>query len=81
MDVLALSPAFIRSEFMELTSFGKFMSLPVDRVVQVALKNLGKKRVVTPGFIHKLIAFSTRLQPRFLNTKIFRAVISASQGS
>ncbi|MDA2919055.1 SDR family NAD(P)-dependent oxidoreductase [Desulfobacterota bacterium AH_259_B03_O07] len=81
VDVLALAPAFIRSEFMELTSFGKFMSLPVDRVVRVALKNLGKKRVVTPGLIHKLIAFSTRLQPRFLNTKIFRAVISASQGS
>ncbi len=57
VDVLALSPAFIRSEFMELTSFGKFMSLPVDRVVRVALKNLGKKRVVTPGFIHKLIEF------------------------
>lgn len=81
VDVLALSPAFIRTEFMELSSFGKFLSLEADKVVRVALKSLGKKRAVTPGLIHKLIAFSTRLQPRFLNTKIFRAVISASQNS
>ena len=81
VDVLALSPAFIRTEFMKLTSFGRIMSAEAEAVVQVALATLGKKRGVTPGFLHKLIAFSTRLQPRFLNTKIFRAVISRAEGS
>ncbi len=81
VDVLALSPAFIRTEFMSLTRFGRIMSLEAAAVVRVALATLGKRRGVTPGFLHKLIAFSTRLQPRFLNTKVFRAVISRAQDS
>ena len=79
MDVLALSPAFIRTEFMNLTAFGRFLSLEAAVVVNTALANLGKQHTVTPGLLQKLIAFSTRLQPRILNTKIFRAVISAAE--
>ncbi len=79
VDVLALCPGFTRTEFMSLTPFGGVMSLDADTVVRVALKSLGKKRRVTPGFVHKVIVFSTRLQPRVMNTKIFRAVIKRVQ--
>ena len=81
VDVLAVSPAFIRTEFMTLSSFGRILSLEPEAVAKVALASLGKKRVVTPGLRPKLIAFSTRFQPRFLNRKIFGAVVSRAQGS
>ena len=80
VDVLVVSPAFIRTEFMTLSSFGRILSLAPEAVAKVALASLGKKRVVTPSLLHKFIAFSTRLQPRFLNTKIFGAVVSRSHG-
>ena len=81
LDVLALSPGFMRTELMSLTSFGRLLSLEPDVVVRVALASLGRKRRVTPGFLNKLSSFSTRIQPRFLNTRVFRAVISRAQGS
>ncbi len=81
VDVLALSPAFMRTELMSLTPFGRLLSLEPDVVVRVTLASLGRRRRVTPGFLNKLISFSTRFQPRFLNTRIFRAVISRAQGS
>ena len=81
VEVLVVSPAFIRTEFMELSAFGRILSLEPDTVATAALRSLGKKRVVTPGLLHKLIAFSTRLQPRFLNRKIFGAVVSRAHGS
>ncbi len=79
VDVLALCPGFTRTEFMRLTRFGKVMSMEADSVVRVALQSLGRKRRVTPGLINKLVVFSTRLQPRVMNTKIYRAVIKGVQ--
>lgn len=81
VDVLAVTPAFLRTEFMDLSSFGRLLSLDPEAAANAALASLGKKRVVTPGLLQKLIAFSTRLQPRFLNTKIFGAVVSRAHGS
>lgn len=81
VEALVVSPAFIRTEFMELSAFGRILSLEPDTVATAALRSLGKKRVVTPGLLHKLIAFSTRLQPRFVNRKIFGAVVSRAHGS
>lgn len=81
VDVLALCPGFTRTEFMRLTRFGKVMSMDADIVVRVALESLGRKRGVTPGLINKLIVFSTRLQPRVINTKIYRAVIKRVQST
>ena len=57
------------------------MLLEPETVAQVTLASLGKKRVVTPGLLPKFIAFSTRLQPRFLNTKIFGTVVARAHGS
>ena len=81
VDVLAVSPAFLRTEFMDLSPFGRILSLESKAAAEVALASLGKKRVVTPGLLQKIIAFSTRLQPRFLNTKIFGAVVARAHGS
>ena len=80
VDVLAVSPAFIQTEFMEMSAFGKALAARPDAVAKSALASLGRKRVVTPGLVHKLIAFSTRLQPRFLNRKIFGAVVARAHG-
>ena len=80
VDVLAVTPAFIQTDFMELSAFGKALAASPDAVAKSALTSLGRKRVVIPGLVHKLIAFSTRLQPRFLNRKIFGAVVSRAHG-
>ena len=81
VDVVALVPAFMRTELMSLTSFGRLLSLEPSVVARIALASLGKKHRVKPGFINKLISLSTRFQPRVLNTRIFRAVISRAQAS
>ena len=78
VDVLAVCPAFVRTEFMQLTRLGRMLSMDAEAVVKVALRNLGKRRVVTAGLLNKLIVWSTRLPPRALNTKIFRIVIEAA---
>ncbi len=79
VDVLAVAPGFMQTELIKLTSFGKFLALEARDVAATALANIGKKRSMTPGLINKLIAFSTRLQPRILNTKIFGAVVSRAE--
>jgi len=79
VDVLALCPGFVRTEFMKLTPFGKVMSMDPGAVVRIALHSLGRKRRVTAGLINKAIVFSTRMQPRIMNTKIFRAVVRRVQ--
>ncbi len=81
VDVLAVSPAFIETDFMQMSAFGKALAVRPDVVAKSALASLGRKRVVTPGLVPKLIAFSTRLQPRFLNRKIFGAVVSRAHES
>ncbi len=79
VDVLAVCPGFTRTEFMDLTYFGKIMSMEPSAVVRSALDGLGNKRRVTPGFMNKLVVLSTRLQPRVMNTKIYRALIRRVQ--
>ena len=81
VDVLAVAPSFVRTELIKLSPFGRIMLLEPETVAQVTLASLGKKRVVTPGLLPKFIAFSTRLQPRFLNTKIFGTVVARAHGS
>ncbi len=81
IHVLALCPGFARTEFMRLTPFGRVMSMDANAVVKVALRSLRRKRRVTAGLINKAIVFSTRLQPRALNSKIFRAVIRRVQSA
>ncbi|MCP5114116.1 MAG: hypothetical protein GY953_25070 [bacterium] len=71
----------MRTELMELSGFGRALSTEPGAVAKVAIASLGKKRVVSPGLLHKFIAFSTRIQPRLLNTKVFQTVVSRAHGS
>lgn len=81
VDVLAVTPGFMATELMPISFFGKLLAIKPEKVVQSALANLGKQPVVTPGIRHSLIALSTRLLPRWLNTQIFARVISGAQTS
>ena len=79
IDVLALCPGFTRTEFATMAKLNDMMAMDADKVVDVALDNLGKTSLVIPGFMNKLNALSTRLTPRFMNTRIFSMVVSPTQ--
>ncbi len=81
VDVLALCPGLTRTELLEFSALGRMMSMDADAVVRVALKNLGRRRRVTAGIRNKLIVFSTRIQPRAMNTKIIGTVITQSKAA
>ena len=81
VDVLTLCPGLTRTEMLQFTPFGQFMSMDAEAVVRVALRSLGRKRRVTAGLRNKLIVLSTRFQPRLMNTKIFRTVMKHSQAT
>lgn len=76
VSVTALCPGPTRSEFQERAGMGKVAlfsyacmdSRPVaEKAYRALMKN---KAIVIPGFLNKLLSFSTRLSPRFLTTKI-----------
>ncbi len=79
VDVLALAPGFMRTELVELSSLGLALSLEPRFVAERALVALGRKRTVTPGLVHRLIAWSTRLQPRRLSARVFGAVVAHAE--
>jgi hypothetical protein len=79
VDVLALCPGFVRTEFAEFAKLNDLMAMNVQPVVSLALRKLGKSRVAIPGIMNKLNALSTRLQPRFLNSLIFGLVVRPTQ--
>lgn len=81
VDVLAVTPGFMTTELMPLSSFGKLLAIKPEKVVRAALATLGKQSVVTPDFRHQLVASSTRLLPRWLNTQIFARVIAGAHKS
>ena len=76
VDVLAVCPGFTRTDFLrKTTTFGRIVALDPDAVVRTALRNLGKRPRVTAGNLFKVILLTTRFQPRWLNTKIFKMVL------
>ncbi len=79
VDVLALCPGFTRTEFAEFAKINDLMAMDVEPVVKAALNKLGKSRIAVPGFMNKLNIFTTRLQPRFINTLIFGMVSKPTQ--
>ncbi|OGT64881.1 MAG: hypothetical protein A2W69_01390 [Gammaproteobacteria bacterium RIFCSPLOWO2_02_47_7] len=79
VDVLALCPGFVRTEFAEFAKLNDLMAMNVQPVVSLALRKLGKSRAAIPGIMNKLNALSTRLQPRFLNSLIFGLVVRPTQ--
>lgn len=72
--VLALCPGPTNTE---IWPSGATPSLPTrpEAVVEVALRKLGRRRTVVAGLVNRLITFSTRFAPRWLNSMIFGKVV------
>jgi hypothetical protein len=76
VSVLAVCPGPTRTEFWP-DGAKPLLAMEPGAVVDIALKNLGKRTTVVAGGTNRLIAFSTRLLPRSWNTRIFGRVIGA----
>jgi hypothetical protein len=72
--VLALCPGPTRTEIWPT---GATLTLPMrpEAVVEVALRKLGRSTTVVAGFLNRLITFSTRFAPRWINSLIFGKVV------
>ncbi|OGT35986.1 MAG: hypothetical protein A2W28_08710 [Gammaproteobacteria bacterium RBG_16_51_14] len=79
VDVLALCPGFTRTEFQKLARINDLIAMDAEPVVCMALDKLGKSGIAVPGLFNKFASFSTRFQPRSLNTFIYKQVIRHSQ--
>ena len=75
--VLSVSPGPTRTEFWDVTGGKPLLALTPERVVRAALKSLGRRSTTTVGLVNKVIVFSTRLAPRWLNAVIFGRVVKA----
>lgn len=76
VDVMALCPGETRTGFQQVANTREVMAMGPDIVVRHALNKLGKRDTTVVGLINSLIVFSTRLQPRSLNARIFGWVLS-----
>ena len=79
IDVMALCPGLTRTELVKISKFNSLMTMDADVVVDIALNKLGKTNLVVPGIMNKFNFFLTRLNPRFMNTKIFSIVVKPTQ--
>ncbi len=75
VSVLAVAPGPTRTEFWQNTTSRFLPFTSPERVVNVALRKLGRRSSVTVGWLNSLIVFSTRLLPRSWNARIFGVVV------
>ena len=73
--VLALCPGSTATEFQQVAGIRKVLTMPAQRVVSDALRALGHKRVLIPGWINRYNNFWLSLFPRVLSTRIFASVM------
>ena len=67
VDVLTVNPGTTATEFQQVSNMGLMsMSLGPYPVVRKAIKNLGKRHSVIPGFLNRITAFIARISPRRL---------------
>ncbi|GJM17749.1 MAG: short-chain dehydrogenase [Thermodesulfobacteriota bacterium] len=81
IDVMALCPGLTHTELVKISKFNNPMTMNADVVVDNALNKLGKTNLLVPGLMNKINFFSTRINPRLLNTKIFSSVVKSTQES
>lgn len=74
VDVLALCPGGTRTEFSKVAGT-KNGGMEPARVVELALKKLGKQPVAIAGVSNQIISFMNRFLPRQLLTKIGARVV------
>jgi len=79
IDVMALCPGLTRTELVKISKFNQLITMDANKVVDIALKKIGKTNLVVPGVMNKINFFLTRLNPRFMNTKIFSIVVKSTQ--
>jgi len=79
VSVLTVIPGPTQTEFWQVTGGTPLLALTPQQVVQAALKNLGKRSTTVVGWLNKVIVFSTRLAPRWLNSIIFGKVVQMMQ--
>jgi len=64
IDVLALCPGSTATEFHQAAGLRPVAAMAVQPVVQLALKQLGKRRVVIPGWHNRFSVWLLKLMPR-----------------
>lgn len=77
IDILAATPGFTDTELAHDWNFSGMPMKPLkaDFVAKKIIQKLGKKTIVIPGFINKILYFTGKyLQPRWLNTFSFGTV-------
>jgi short-subunit dehydrogenase len=75
VSVLAVAPGPTRTHLWADASSRLLPFTMPERVVDVALRKLGRRSSVTVGWLNTLIVFSTRLLPRSCNARIFGVVV------
>ena len=70
VDVLSLCPGSTKTEFHEISGTREFAAMAVEPVVTLALKNLGKKQSVIPGWHNRLLVSLIKIVPRRVVTML-----------
>ncbi len=68
VDVLSLCPGSTMTEFHEISGTRAFAAMPVEPVVALALKKLGKKQSVIAGWHNRLLVSLAKIVPRRMIT-------------
>ena len=68
VDVLAHCPGSTVTEFHEVAGTREFAAMPVEPVVALALKKLGKKQSVITGWHNRLLVSLTKIIPHRIMT-------------
>ena len=68
VDVLALCPGSTDTEFHEVAGSRAVAPMAVKPVVDLALKQLGKKPVAIPGWHNRLLVYLLKFTPRRMHT-------------
>jgi hypothetical protein len=79
VDVMALCPGNTRTEFQQVANTRDLLAMDPDTVVRHALRTLGRKSTTVVGAINSLLVFSTRFQPRWLNSIMFGMAVRRMQ--
>ena len=74
VDILALSPGPTVTEFQQVAGIRDFMVMSAEEVVASAIRALGHRRLLIPGWLNRYNNFWLRFFPRRLNTWIFGAI-------
>lgn len=75
VDVLALCPGGTRTEFHELAGIKPFGAMPVEPVVSLALRKLGKKISVIAGWHNRVMVYLAGHSLRRINATIAAGII------